>query len=258
MPHHHRLDFDRRNVLPAAAQRIFHPVHVSQILVAVQHTEVPGAKPLRVRVDRHARGIHVALAHHVWVARPARDLAHRPVRKRLAVRVDDSHLETGVRPTRRSGHPVVGHAFDRDREGLGQPVHGDDPAAVTLFDVAVHRRVDRRRGDEPQRQLRVARIRRLMHEHRDHRAGADETNGAAGAHLVPHRPRMKGRRQYRCPADKHRRQYCRRGAEVEQRHRRPQHLTRTELPGRRGRRGRSEQVVPRGGDRFRCARSCPR
>src|ERR1700733_3257669 len=80
MPPHHGLDFDRRDVLPAAAQRILHPVQVREILVAVQHTEIPGTKPLWVRVDSQTRGIHVTLAHDVWVARPTRDLAHRPMR----------------------------------------------------------------------------------------------------------------------------------------------------------------------------------
>src|ERR1700727_2390340 len=74
MPPHHGLDFDRRNVLPAAAQRILHPVQVREILVAVQHTESPGTKPLWVRVDSQTRGVHVTLAHDVRVAGPTRDL----------------------------------------------------------------------------------------------------------------------------------------------------------------------------------------
>src|SRR6478672_189889 len=45
MTQHHSLDFDGRDVLAATSQRILHPVHVSQVLVAVQHTEVSGAEP---------------------------------------------------------------------------------------------------------------------------------------------------------------------------------------------------------------------
>jgi hypothetical protein len=148
MTHHNSLDFDRRDVLAAAAQRILNPVHISQVLVAVQHAEVSGAKPRRVPVDTTA-GVHIALAHDVRVAGPASDLPHRSVRERLAVRVDDPHVETGIRLARCSGHAFVGNVFDRDRKGLGHAVHGDDSAPVTRFDVAIHRSLDRRRGDEP-------------------------------------------------------------------------------------------------------------
>src|ERR1700722_15347889 len=88
MTQHNSLDFDRRNVLAAAAQRILHPVYISQVLVAVQHTEVTGPKPLRRRGDATFT-VHIALAHDVRVAGPASDLPYRSVRETLAIRVDD-------------------------------------------------------------------------------------------------------------------------------------------------------------------------
>ena len=62
---------------------------------------------------------------------------------------------------------------------------------------------------------------------------------------------MKRAGERGCPADQHRGQHARRRAQMEQRHRGPQHLARTELPGRRDRRGHREQVVPCGGHRLR-------
>ena len=62
---------------------------------------------------------------------------------------------------------------------------------------------------------------------------------------------MKRGGEHGRPADQHRRQHggCR--AEMEQRHRGPQHVARTEFPGRRDRRGRGEQVMPGRGNRLR-------
>ena len=64
-------------------------------------------------------------------------------------------------------------------------------------------------------------------------------------------PGMEGLRQHGRSADQHRGQHAGRRAQVEQRHRRPQHLARAEFPCRGDRRGDREQVMPRGGNRFR-------
>ena len=69
--------------------------------------------------------------------------------------------------------------------------------------------------------------------------------------VIPHLAGVKGLRQHRRSADQHRRQHGGRRAQVEQRHRGPQHLSRAEFPCRRDGRGHREQVMPCRGDRFR-------
>src|SRR5579875_241038 len=52
--HDDALHFDRGDILAPPAQRIFDPVKISQIAVAVEHSKVPGSEPPRVPLDSQA------------------------------------------------------------------------------------------------------------------------------------------------------------------------------------------------------------
>ena len=108
-----------------------------------------------------------------WPTLACRRSRRRRLRAAADRVVDDAHVECGVHASRCSGDAVSETALECDRERLRHSVHRHDPGVVALLDAAIHVGRDRRRRDEPQRELGVPRhpaagstASRPSHQHR--------------------------------------------------------------------------------------------
>jgi hypothetical protein len=146
----HLLDLRRRHLLSAAIDDVLDATNDEKIPVAIEVSEVAGAKPAVLKCGRGGGGVVVVSAGDRRTAK--RDLAAFAGRQAPSLPVHDRNLGAGG-ATHRAGFAACDRVRRDLRRGLRHPEGVDHRDAEQAFESACqvgrHRR--RRRTDDPQR-----------------------------------------------------------------------------------------------------------
>ena len=143
MPEQHAFDFARSDLLAAAIDDILDPSAQRQIAVAIEPTQVAGAKPA---VDERGRGGHRIVEVPVDDAGAARDdLAERAFGHCVARRVDDRNVVEHGGPDGARPANVRWQRVTRQRARLRHAVALEHRCAERVLESGHHLRIEARR-----------------------------------------------------------------------------------------------------------------